>query len=295
MRRVSNRPATSPMQAPASVARRLEREAGFGWSRRRMFFESASVMATHLGDDVDGVTYIVSTRDRRSLRLFTKHRLKEWRTLEQALVHLDIAGLGTGARERLFLDVGANIGTPCIHAVSRHGFRQAIAFEAEPENFRILQANVAINGLGHKIQSYNLAVSQGCGVVELAIDPEWSGAHRIGCTCSGQSSIEVQAVALDEFLPEIGIEPTDVGLLWIDVEGHEPEVLRGASTLLARLVPIVLEVSHANLGLLPIVHSYSSFVDLRLDSQPLPLSKLPEVMEDRERRERSTTDVLLLP
>jgi hypothetical protein len=57
-----------------------------------------------------------------------------------------------------------------------------------------------------------------------------------GCT-----PIEVQTVVLDEFLPTVGVQPEQVDLVKIDVEGYELPALRGAQRLLRGRPVIVAE------------------------------------------------------
>ena len=47
---------------------------------------------------------------------------------------------------------------------------------------------------------------------------------------------------LDDLLDEHGIARADVGLLWMDVQGHEQHVLEGAPKLLAGNVPLGVEL-----------------------------------------------------
>jgi hypothetical protein len=47
-------------------------------------------------------------------------------------------------------------------------------------------------------------------------------------------------VRVEDVLAECGVEER-VGLLWVDVEGHELHVMRGLKRLLARGVPISFE------------------------------------------------------
>jgi len=54
------------------------------------------------------------------------------------------------------IDIGAHIGAFSILAGS-HG-AQVYSFEPFPRNFSHLQENVVLNGLGHRISSFNLAV-----------------------------------------------------------------------------------------------------------------------------------------
>jgi hypothetical protein len=48
-------------------------------------------------------------------------------------------------------------------------------------------------------------------------------------------------VRVDGALDKLGIRPEQVGLIWIDAEGHEPQVLQGLGRLLERSVPIAFE------------------------------------------------------
>lgn len=264
------------------------------WETRKAFFNAAAGLTSYLGDDVDGLTFFVSTSDKgRGRLLFTKKTLKEWRPLSRALAHLDALGLGQHSRERVFIDVGANIGTPCIPAVRQHGFRRALALEPEPENFRLLRANVAINLLEDRIESHRVAASRTGGTVQLVLRPGKSGHHSVQPPKPGQPSLEVEAVALDHLLRQLTLAPEDIGLLWVDVEGHETEVLLGASTLLRARVPIVVEVTRRSAALLPLVAPYSHFADLRANGPVTSISALERLIV--RLRGKDTTDILLVP
>ena len=193
----------------------------------------------------------------------------------------------------MFVDVGANIGTPCIPAVAVHGFRRALALEPEPENFRLLRANVAFNSLEDRIDPHRVAASDTTGAVELTLSPDRSGSHSVGAPDPRRRSIGVDAVALDDLLPRLELDPADIGLLWVDVEGHEPEVLRGASTLLHAGVPIVLEARRKNLAFLPLVEGYGRVADLRARGEITSAREVPGLLDGL--RGRNATDILLLP
>ena len=49
---------------------------------------------------------------------------------------------------------------------------------------------------------------------------------------------------MDELAADGVFDPASVGMLWLDVEGHEVHVLAGASTVLAHSPPLVMELSH---------------------------------------------------
>jgi hypothetical protein len=58
---------------------------------------------------------------------------------------------------------------------------------------------------------------------------------------SARKVIQVRACRLDDLLSTEAVEPQDVALLWMDVQGHEKHVLDGAETLLHFGTPVVAE------------------------------------------------------
>jgi FkbM family methyltransferase len=123
--------------------------------------------------------------------------------------------LGTGDR---FIDVGANVGTYALWAASRGA--AVIAVEPDPDAFRWLGANVALNH-GIEIAIVQAAVADRTGTVDLTVGLDTE--NRLG---AGRS---VRATTLDEL---VGDEPT-AGVK-IDVEGFEEVVLAGATGTLER-------------------------------------------------------------
>jgi hypothetical protein len=58
----------------------------------------------------------------------------------------------------------------------------------------------------------------------------------------------VRVVRVEDALGELGLPADKLGLIWVDVEGHEPQVLRGLGSLLARRVPIAFEFAPRRYG-----------------------------------------------
>jgi FkbM family methyltransferase len=182
------------------------------------------------------------------------------------------------ARGRLFVDVGANIGTSTISALLRHGFAGAVAAEPEPENHRLLRMNLVLNDVDDLVKALPVALSDVPGSIELVIDPENSGAHRV-IPAGGDGSwvnadariVTVPRTTLDDLVAAGVIDPAEAGLLWLDVQGHEAHVIAGGGELLRRGVPIVLEFHPGMLResgaldhLIALLESnYDRFVDLR--------------------------------
>jgi FkbM family methyltransferase len=146
-----------------------------------------------------------------------------------------------------FIDVGANIGTQTVYAMRTGKFCGVVAVEPEPHNLDLLRRNVAINGLTGKVHVVAAAASSDNAKATLTRDRQNFGAHSIRPNWSDTpgTDVTVDTRTIDDILLSLDIGPEDVGLVWIDVEGHEIEALRGMQRLRAAQVPIVSEVSMA--------------------------------------------------
>ena len=86
----------------------------------------------------------------------------------------------------------------------------------------------------HLHEDGEIAAAGRSGTATLHVDGI-SGANRLGE--GGGSTVEVEAVTIDDFCARHGIRPS---LIKIDVEGAELEVLRGADAVLRRFRPLLL-------------------------------------------------------
>ncbi|ETR75992.1 hypothetical protein X566_24215 [Afipia sp. P52-10] len=165
----------------------------------------------------------------------------EWQREEflQAVRALEEAGLAP--KGKAFIDVGANIGTHTVYALTSGAFARVVAFEPEPRNLRLLCMNAAINELSGRVTAIGKALGKAAGEAILHLHPRNQAAHAIGRRPSydGTISVPVAMARLDDELrPLIG--PQDIGLVWIDVEGLEPEVIEGLGDYLGQ-VPLAIE------------------------------------------------------
>jgi len=159
-------------------------------------------------------------------------------------------GLLTQDRD-LAIDAGANIGMICIGLLRMGYFRQAIAVEPDPGNFDLLTHNIAQNGMAGRIRPIACALSDRSGTVEMELSPLNFGDHRVRAASStpdlmdeqGRATVRVPARTLDEIVRDLNpSERGRIGLLWVDVQGHDGKLLRGARETLALGVPIVNEL-----------------------------------------------------
>jgi FkbM family methyltransferase len=250
-------------------------------AERKEFFEQAAGFTQILSaDDVRGARFLVRTGDGTVGRgLFWKGGRGEFTVLEAAMDVLSALDLSDRVAGRTFLDIGANIGTSSIAALLWHGFHDAVACEPEPSNYELLKLNAVLNHVDDRLRALPVAVSSASGTSTLFLTPDNSGGHSVRIAKGSFKSqiadygptIKVERVSLNELVARELIEPERAGLLWVDVQGHEAQVLKGATALLDRDVPAVIEYYPAMLdrvGQLRILNrhvaaNFTHFVDLR--------------------------------
>lgn len=141
------------------------------------------------------------------------------------------------------LDVGANLGwySVLLDRLSVPGAR-ILAFEPDPESFRLLQENLRRNQARH-VTALNVAVGDAPGEAQLRrYNSKNNGCHTLfaGGNCEGgiaQVSIDTLAHLWEQ--QQLGSRP--LKFMKIDVEGYEYFALRGAGKLLGRCGCIIME------------------------------------------------------
>ena len=282
---------------------------------RTSFLETAQDYTPLVAVDSQGGRYLVSTSDDGvGKSLFVRGARSEMRLLDRSLQVLGALGLDNGIRDGAFVDVGANIGTTTITAMHSHGFARAIACEPEPHNQQLLELNLVANGLEDRVEICRAAVGDRAETVQLRVERFRSGAHEVYFPGPpmrperGNVLIDVKQVSLDSLASTGTLDPARVTLLWMDAQGHEGHVLRGASSLTKRGVPVVLELfpkgleRHGGLDALKeaAAGSYTHYVVLRHVRTKAeagfilhPIEELADEI-DRLLARASTTDVLFV-
>lgn len=129
----------------------------------------------------------------------------------------------------LLVDVGANMGYFSLLWAGLNSRGRAIAFEAAPRNIKLIEHNIAQNGLADRITLVPKAAGHKTGTVHFNIGPidqtGWGGISND----TSANNVEVPLVRLDEELPDAMID-----VLKIDVEGADTWVLYGCEKLLKK-------------------------------------------------------------
>jgi FkbM family methyltransferase len=213
---------------------------------------------------------------------------------------------GAAPDGRVFVDVGANIGTTTLPALARYGFERAIAVEPEPENVRLLRANAALNRLDQRVVVVEAAVGSSPGRAAFRRGKQTRHGWRAGAgsllKADRSGGPEIEIVTVDGVLAELGVDPASVGLLWLDVQGYEGHALAGATGLIDAGVPVVFASRPRKLakaGKLDelverIATGYTQVADLRPTAavegwQPAPR---PAIEIEGLLQARATTDIL---
>jgi FkbM family methyltransferase len=169
------------------------------------------------------------------------------------------------------LDVGANIGNHTVFFAQR--FDVVHAFEPNPTTFGLLQLNTAAYA---NVHCHNLALSENSDRFGMVTDrSNIGGARLVSLSEDLESSCGVESVALDAWAKA---RDARVGLIKVDVEGHELQVFRGAQDVLRRDRPLVLfEQVGISEDVLTLLESlgYGSFAYFDVRLRYLPLRRLP--------------------
>ncbi len=164
-----------------------------------------------------------------------------WATLRETVVWhwrpvalLDQYDAGRALRPGMVaVDVGANVGCFTMLAsrlVGDDGL--VIAIEPVEANFACLERTIEENGL-RNVRTVRAAVGDHNGEVRLSLS-EQSGQHS-GVFKRGDTYATVPSRTLDSIVADLGLDHVD--FVKVDVEGMEPQVLRGAAGTIQKFLP----------------------------------------------------------
>ena len=159
------------------------------------------------------------------------------------------------------IDVGANIGyTATLFAKAVEAPFRVHAFEPEARNFRWLVNAIERTGCGARVVAHRAAVGSREGAIDLWHNAGHHADHRVATDKLRRSTVEgrveqVPLTTVDAHIAAGGWQP--VSFVKIDVQGFEPEVLRGMAETIRQNPGIhvaveVAPVAIAELGFDPV-------------------------------------------
>ena len=136
------------------------------------------------------------------------------------------------------IDIGANMGNHSLF-FAQH-YKHVYSFEPNPRTFKLLE----VNSEGRNITALNVALGNENGSVPLLVNISNMGASRIVDSPTMQRKDDLLWVDVER-LDDINVVAGEsIGLIKIDVEGHELRVLQGATATMLKDRPIVLFEQH---------------------------------------------------
>jgi FkbM family methyltransferase len=266
---------------------------------RRALWVLAGKLTPVLAVDHDGFRLFVSTADQQlGRRLFCYPTVPE-RDIQRAFEVLQTVAAPEGpVTGRTVVEIGASVGNHTVELVKRYGARRVVAIEPDPANCALLRQNLVANQVSDQVSLLQIALSDRDGAVELELSPTNSGGHQVLVargTVDGRrdqiETISVPATSFDSLIARGEIDLRSTALVWMDAQGHEAHILRGAQQLVAADVPIVTEYWPEGLrsaGGLDAFHEivashYSHVIDLDTRGEGNPRLVPAERLETLER------------
>lgn len=160
---------------------------------------------------------------------------------------------GYGAKlGKIMIEVGANIGSTTVSAMKLNKLSKIIAFEPVPDNVRLIKANLALNGFDSSVIVEPFAISDHEGEEEMILSSHNLGDNRIkrNAVGAGQglfnesewNKTKVQTICLDSYCKQHNIDSEEISIIWIDAQGFEGYILKGAEQLLSKKAfPVLIE------------------------------------------------------
>lgn len=182
----------------------------------------------------------------RTLKLsgskFSFVNLKEFLTIHKDVFIGKEYKFETNNSSPFIIDCGSHIGVSVIYFKKLYPKAKILAFEPNPQNFKILKTNVTKNDL-KEVELVNAVLTNREGEVDFYISKEkkspwtWgdSAAKNVWYDPKTHKTIKVKAVCLSSYIKK------KVDLIKLDIEGLEEQVLEEISGKLKLVKEIVME------------------------------------------------------
>ena len=207
----------------------------------------------------DKISYVLKNNEEISKRIFIDGEF-DYKIIKKALSYLK------KKKRKYLVNVGAHVGTTLIPAIKNNLFLNYVAFEPSSDNFRLLTANINLNKIEKKGEIYNLALSRRISKSYLMkFEKNNSGDYRLTKKRTGE---QVRLDLLDNFTKKMNKKNT---LIFVDAQGHEPEIFIGGRKTLKKKIPIVFELMPSIMNiknpniLFNLISHYDHLTDLRGD------------------------------
>jgi len=142
------------------------------------------------------------------------------------------SAIATRIEDKDFIDGGAFIGDSVV-VLSELKPRRIYAFEPLYENFQLLKETIRLNRLSNVVP---VKMALGTGKEKMRLFP-YASASFVSSIYGQNEGEEVEMTSVDEFVKENKLE---VGVIKLDVEGSESNVIAGAKETIKMYRPVLI-------------------------------------------------------
>lgn len=178
------------------------------------------------------------SKDKTTGRILHVYRNHEFDEIVDVASKLRELGIRKEGRDNM-LDVGGYIGMSSCAFLLEKFFKKSYAFEPSPKNFELMMTNAEMNGLNGRLLGFNVALSDTDGSIQLELSEKNYGDNRVHHETAGYDAesygesdwktVTIPAYSLDSFFSNHpAVDPGSIGLVWMDIQGHEPRFFSGA-------------------------------------------------------------------
>ncbi len=212
-----------------------------------------------------------------------------WRGFEHPIP--SVFRLCVAQAEGIVYDIGANTGIYSVIAAATTD-QPIYGFEPVPEIAAMARANVELNRASPQVQILDRAASDQTGTAPIyvpaplgetvetsaSLDPDFKGEH--------EQIVEIATTTLDDHWTSLG--RPDVGVIKIDVEGHEVAALAGAEQLVTTTEPVIFIEVLRHTDEIDAFKQRHTYVDVRM-------SPVEAIFGDEVRFDDSAWNHVLIP
>jgi len=168
---------------------------------------------------------------------------KEYHILKREIWNQEIYSFDSNKSSPYIIDIGSHIGVSVLYFKATYPNCKILAFEPNPNSFKILEENININGL-NDIKLINKGISSNSKSKDFYIDnsnEKWeSNSSLLKGSWNGKEntkSIQIECTRLDEYVEDI----QEIDMLKIDTEGTELDILNSHKNILHKVRNISVE------------------------------------------------------
>ena len=176
------------------------------------------------------IKYLLDSRDWISLKLFVDE------SFDYSILTKAIKLLGRKHSKSTLVNIGAHIGSTCIPAIKENKFKNSIVFEPTKRTYKLLKANIFLNEVSDRIKAYNLAISNKKTNLFLKTKVGNIGGNYISKKKQKNSEV-VKSDILDNYTYNLN---KNNSLIFIDAEGHEPNIFLGSKNTIKKKYQLYL-------------------------------------------------------